>query len=96
MFLRARWEGNPPQVGEFLMSQVRPRFAYRIDEVDVRQAANLNQLPHGLSGSHRDAQSKLLLRVTKVPIAEIPAGAVTHPWKWDARKKTGVAWSAAS
>lgn len=30
MKLRAKWTGQPPCIGEYLMSQHRPRFAYRI------------------------------------------------------------------
>jgi len=30
--LRARWHGDPPRAGSFLMSD-RPKFAYRIDAV---------------------------------------------------------------
>lgn len=84
MLLRARWEGSPPQVGEFLMSQVRPRHAYRIEGIEQKRLDKATQ------------RTYLALTCTKVASGDVPAGAVVHPWKWDARKKTGFAWSAAS
>lgn len=40
--LRATWSGPPPTPGEFVMSQVRARFAYRIE--DVRPAGSTLEL----------------------------------------------------
>lgn len=35
--LRARWEGEQPTIGSYLMSQTRPRNAYRIASVRERK-----------------------------------------------------------
>jgi len=84
MILRARWNGPLPVASEYLMSSTRPRFAYRIIGVEV-----LRDLPHHVPGFTR-----LKLEVERIPSQDVPAGAVIHAWKWDARKKTGFAWSA--
>jgi hypothetical protein len=86
MILRARWTGALPVANEYLMSQARPRFAYRIVAVE-----QLRDLPHHVPG-----YARLKLEVEKIPTADVPAGAVVHPWRWDPRKKTGFAWSSMS
>lgn len=80
MMLRARWTGSPPQQDEYLMSQGRARFAYRIVEVELR-------------GEHATG-SIYRMEVEKIAASDVPAGATVHPWKWDPRHKTGAAWSA--
>ena len=86
MILRARWTGNLPVAGEYLMAQSRAKNAYRI--VDIEQ---LRDLPHHVPG-----YARLKLEVERVTPGDVPEGAVVHPWRWDARKKTGFAWSASS
>ena len=83
MFLRARWDGSPPQIGEYLMAQQRPRFAYRITDVEVRRIDK---------GTDR---TFLGLHVERIDAKDVPPGAVRHPWKWDPHRKLGHAWSAA-
>ena len=85
MTLRARWNGDLPLAGEYLMSQGRrTKFAYRIIEVD-----HLRDLPHHVPGF-----SRLKLEVERIAASSVPAGVVVHPWRWDPRKHVGFAWSA--
>lgn len=78
MILRAKWTGDRPRIGEYVMSKVRPRSAYRI--VDVR-----------VTGQTAEYTS-IELRVERVdlPLSLSPAE-VVHPWRWDPRgKNAGV------
>lgn len=77
MILRARWHGPLPRPREFFMSSTRPRFAYRLMDVEA-----LKDLPHHPTGK------RLRLIVERVSSQDVPAGVVVHPWKWDARRKT--------
>lgn len=45
MFLRARWTGDLPQVGDWLASPSRPRYGYRIEKIIV---AGLGKLKLGV------------------------------------------------
>lgn len=76
MKLRANWTGKPPNVGDYLMSSHRPRFAYRIEGFE----GMLKQF-----GSNPDAVCSLTIAVAKVNLRDVPEDAVTHPWKWDSR-----------
>ena len=82
MILRARWQGRLPEIGEYLMSSTRPKFAYRITGVE-----ELRYLPHHVPGYQR-----LKLAVDRISAPDVPAGGVVWDWKWDARKKTGFAF----
>lgn len=84
MILRARWSGHLPRPGEYLMSSSRPRYAYRLMDVEA-----LKTLAHHPAGSKR-----LKLTCERIDAGLVPEGAVVHPWKWDARKKRGDGWSA--
>ncbi len=80
MKLRARWIGPPPRVGDYLMSEVRPRFAYRVERV-VAASPNV----------HWDPVAKaeiLLLQIVADRVAKgtVPRHARIHPWKWDRRE----------
>lgn len=79
MKLRARWQGAPPRVGDYLASPVRPRFAYRIRAIE-----------HSDSRVYWDPTSKaevrrLRIEVDRVPIATVPTAARVHAWRWDKR-----------
>lgn len=77
--LRARWHGDPPSVGHYLMSRVRPRNAYRIVTITPR------------SGS--GGGGVLELECERLPATDVPKDAVVHDWRWDPRTKAGSAWS---
>ena len=77
--LRARWIGHPPRVGDYLMSALRPRYAYRVERVT-----------NASSEVHWDLMAKtevrrLLIEVARVAPAGVPKHARIHGWKWDAR-----------
>jgi hypothetical protein len=72
MILRARWSGQPPRAGEYVMSRVRPRSAYRIVETRITGTA--------------DDHVRLELVVERVSLP-LPQGATVHPWRWDPRGK---------
>lgn len=77
MILRARWTGDRPSIGEYVMSKYRPRSAYRI--VDVRVT--------GRTAEHTSIE----LRVERVDLPLLDPDAVVHPWRWDPRgKNAGV------
>lgn len=77
--LRARWEGDPPKVGEYLRSSVRPVYAYVIRGVRERRAYKL-----------ATARS-LELVVDRVAADDVPADAIVHPWRWDPRRRGNAA-----
>lgn len=79
MKLRARWVGPPPRVGDYLMSEVRPRYAYRIDCVGAASPVV------GWDAAARAEVRRLRLDVDRVPRFAVPGHARVHPWKWDAR-----------
>ena len=79
MKLRARWTGSLPRVGDYLASATRPRFAYRISGVHRVD-------PNVRWDSERKAElRRLAFEVDRVPIAELPAVARVHDWRWDKR-----------
>jgi hypothetical protein len=83
--LRARWIGPPPRVGDYLMSEVRPRFAYRVDRVTLT-----------FPNVHWDPIAKAevrLLQIVADRVAKdaVPRHAKIHPWKWDRRTARGTA-----
>lgn len=95
IYLRARWTGDLPKVGDFLMSQgPRTKYAYRVIAVE-----HLRDLPRvyrsGKVGGTGFARIKLSVEritgseVVHLALGEVP-GAVVHPWHWDARRKTGA------
>lgn len=71
--MRARWNGAPPQVGEYLASSGgNTRFAYKILSL------------------YKPAKSDVYeISALKIPLGNMPAGAVVHQWKWDARGSKG-------
>jgi len=84
MKLRARWAGPAPKVGDYLMSEVRPRHAYRVGEV-----INVS------SKVRWDAEKKTEVRllqivVDRVATTAVPRGARIHAWKWDRRAAKGA------
>ena len=81
MKLRARWHGPLPKVGDYLMSDVRPRFAYRIGQVTNRS-----------SEVRWDAAAKIEVRslqieADRVALSAVPEHARIHSWKWDRRER---------
>lgn len=88
MKLRARWIGPPPRVGNYLMSEVRPRFAYRIKRVTMA-------FPTVGWDAKAKAEARLLqIIVDRIDKSDVPRNARIHPWKWDRReaRSKGVAW----
>jgi hypothetical protein len=83
MKLRARWTGQLPTAGDYLMSQQRPRFAYKIISLHAHEP---------LFNPHLTDRHKIELIVEKVTLHAVPEDAVIHPWKWDPRTKTTEAW----
>ena len=80
MKLRARWIGPPPRTGDYLMSEVRPRYAYRVERVTNASARVC-----------WDEAAKAEVRVLRLDVARVarivvPPHARIHPWKWDRRK----------
>jgi hypothetical protein len=80
MTLRARWLGAPPKVGDYLMSQTRPRFAYRVERV-TRAFPNV-----GWAKKEQMEERLLQLDVDRIDASAVPEHARIHPWKWDKRE----------
>jgi hypothetical protein len=78
--LRARWIGPPPRVGDYLMSAVRPRYAYRVTQVDAT-TPNV-QWDAAAKGEVR----RLKIVADRVASTAVPPHARIHPWKWDKRE----------
>lgn len=84
--VRARWDGQPPQIGEYLAARGHAtKYAYRI--VGVRLGKE-RPSDHGATAYELDAE--------RIPIKELPSGVTVHPWKWDPRSKgdQGRVWGA--
>lgn len=79
MKLRARWDGTPPRVGEYLMSTTRPRYAYRITQVKNSSRVRWNPT---VGAETR----QLVIVVDRVDRDSVPKHARIHPWKWDRRE----------
>lgn len=79
MKLRARWNGPPPRVGDYLSSPTRPRFAYR-----VRAVRSVDSLVRWDPAQKAELR-RLAIEVDRVPIAELPAAARVHDWRWAKR-----------
>jgi len=82
MRLRARWTGPLPRVGDYLMSQVRPRHAYQIEVIGVPDRA-VRWDPVAKAEVRRVA-----FDVRRVEVARVPRSAIVHPWRWDRRERT--------
>lgn len=83
--LQARWYGDLPKVGEFLMSRLKPRAAYKITHVRCR----CSEEPDHSGG---EVARRLEITTEIVALPDVPKDAVIHDWKWDSRTKTGSAW----
>lgn len=80
MKLRARWIGPPPRVGDYLMSEVRPRYAYRVERVTLA-------FPNVTWDQAAKAETRRLqIVVDRVGVTAVPKAARVHPWKWDKRE----------
>jgi hypothetical protein len=77
--LRARWIGHPPRAGDYLMSALRPRYAYRVERV-TNSSSEVNWDPVAKTEVRR-----LLIEAARVAPAGIPKHARIHSWKWDTR-----------
>lgn len=85
MKLRARWIGPPPRIGDYLMSEVRPRYAYRVDRVTLA-------FPNVTWDLFAKAEARLLqIVVDRVAATAVPKNAKIHSWKWDKREARGFA-----
>lgn len=80
MKLRARWIGPPPRVGDYLMSEVRPRYAYRIERV-TNTSSNVRWDPKA-KAEERD----LRFVVDRVAVTSVQRHARIHPWRRDRRE----------
>lgn len=80
MKLRARWIGPPPRAGDYLMSQIRPRYAYRITSV-----INASSCVRWDSTAKAEAR-QLQIVADRVATTEVPKHARIHAWKWDRRE----------
>jgi len=79
MILRARWIGHLPRPGEYLMSEVRPRYAYRIEQVTpVSPAVRWDP-------SAKAELRDLRLCVSRVSVNSVTRDAHVHGWRWDRR-----------
>lgn len=84
MTLRARWIGPPPRTGDYLMSAVRPRHAYRVERV-----INASSLVRWDPAAKAEAR-RLQIVVDRVAAGAVPKHARIHPWKWDRREARGT------
>ncbi len=80
MRLRARWIGLLPRASDYLMSSVRPRFAYRVREV-VRADPRVRWDP-----ARRAEYQDIVIVVDRVPRDAVPRSARVHAWHWDRRE----------
>jgi hypothetical protein len=80
MTLRARWIGAPPRPGDYLMSEVRPRHAYRVTH--VINASSLVRWDPAAKAEVRNLQ----IVVARRSVSAVPRLARIHPWKWDRRE----------
>lgn len=80
MKLRARWIGPLPRIGDFLMSAVRPRYAYRITEV-IRTSPYVTWDQVAKAEVHQ-----LQIVADRIARTAVPEHARIHPWKWDRRE----------
>jgi hypothetical protein len=82
--LQASWRGEPPVPGDYLMSPVRPRFAFRIIEILKRKT----------NGRGDGDVSWYDISAERVGASTVPKTARVHGWKWNPRKsKTGGAFA---
>lgn len=81
MKLRARWTGPLPRVGDYLMSQVRPRHAYQIEMIDVPD--------HSVRWDQAAKAEvwRITFDVRRVEVTKVPKSARVHPWRWDRRDR---------
>lgn len=84
MTLLARWIGPPPRIGDYLMSEVRPRYAYRIEAVTA-SSPNVHWDPVAKAEARR-----LQIVADRVAATAVPQHAKIHPWKWDRREAKGT------
>lgn len=77
--LRACWIGHPPRVGDYLMSALRPRYAYRVGRV-----TNASSEVHWDPVAKMEVR-RLLIEAARVAPAGVPKHARIYPWKWDTR-----------
>ena len=80
MTLCTRWVGPPPRVGEYLMPEVRPRYAYRVEQVTA-SSPNVLWDPVAKAEVHR-----IKIVVDRVAMTAVPKHVRIHPWKWDRRE----------
>lgn len=80
MTLRARWMGPSPRIGDYLMSEVRPRGAYRVEQV-IESSPNVGWDPIA-----KAEVRQLRLVVSRVAAGAVPKHAQVHAWKWDRRE----------
>lgn len=79
MKLRVKWAGPWPRVNDYLRSERRPRYAYRIALVS-RVDSLVRWDP-----TYKREWRRMALEVVRVELAAVPANATVHPWRWDKR-----------
>lgn len=80
---RAAWNGDAPQLGDYLMSPMRPRYGYRILSV-APVKARVDR-----------ATDFYDITADRVAAKDVPKDAKIHVWHWnprDRKKKDAVAW----
>jgi hypothetical protein len=73
--IRARWSGRPPAMGDYLMAPKRPRWAYEVVGVTLRDH---------LSAALRNAQV-ITIKAARRAVDAVPADATVHSWRWNGR-----------
>lgn len=71
---RAKWHGPLPEIGDFLRSPKRPRFAYRIVGITNQVAA-------------AEDVTYATFTLDRVPHDQVPPEATIHAWRWDPRRR---------
>ncbi len=76
--ISARWSGEPPAIGEYLQSQLRPRGAYRIVSVVERPSGMLDLLVDRVE--NKDVPSDAVVHAWKWdPRTKVGAAWSSHP-----------------
>jgi hypothetical protein len=78
--LHARWTGAPPNVGDYLMSTTRPRFAYLICEISrVDRIVSWDPVL-------KTEFQYFKIATERKPLDAVPKDARVHSWHWDKRE----------
>lgn len=83
MKTRAKWTGRLPEIGDYLQSPHRPRYAYRITAVAIHDYARL-YIRDGDAVFEQETTTATFT-LERVRPTEVPPGATIHTWRWDKR-----------